>query len=181
MGTLRVLNQYKPEITWIQKETELNRPRAYTTTNSEDVIRVLLQKQEQIQEMELTHPPQAPCTQKTRYVIILHHIAQGKDQALMPQRAIQQPKKPSKRAAPQPLQETLSDDEENQALVKAAEEAEKTTHQKKSKKEDSIGPSSSTNQTNEDGNKQTRTSPVHALSPTTTEHTTASSTPQTRD
>ena len=112
-----------------------------------------------------------------RHVIILHHIAQGREEAQVPQRAIQQRKTPiRKRKTP----ESLSDEEENQNLLAAAEEVEQNIAAKKTKKTqpaDTITPSSSTRTTKQPaGNRPTETSPHRASSPSTTAITTTSST-----
>jgi len=146
--------------------TEMEKPRAYTTMSTDQVLQALSQRTELIQHMRWHQPPQPPWTTQIRQVILIHYEPP----------LIQNPALP-------PRAQTQQITEEGRTLVQAAEAAEQiTTKSKKKKKRFQTKPtthSSSTKITKTQTGKQpTEVNQAQPLSPSTTDHTTTSSTQQ---
>ena len=160
-----IMKDYKPEITWIQMNTENERVRTYSTTTREDVIEVLLQRADTTQQMLWTNPPQPPWKTQARNIILIQHTATNQAQEAVPER----------------MKTKIQEDDMDQNLAQVAEKVEQQLKKKmKTTQEKHTSPSSSTKQINhQTGNKQKDTNHHQHLSPSTTEHITTSSTPAT--
>nr|AVM80380.1 non-structural protein 2 [Ambidensovirus sp.] len=84
-GIMTILDMnYSPMKMWIIMGNADQTPKAYQTQNQEEVIKVLLTAQAKITEMELTGSSIPPWVSPV--VVLLHHEAQNRDEAVKPER-----------------------------------------------------------------------------------------------
>lgn len=82
----KLQNKYKPELTIVQMNTSDNKYRTYDTKTMQNVIDATTKRESETGELLwMGTAPQPPW--KWRAPILLSHVATGRDEALMPQRA----------------------------------------------------------------------------------------------